>query len=81
MKIAHRLTAAGIAIASLGITAAPAEARDGWNGSRYDHRYDRRDDRRWHNDRRWRDGRGWYGNHRNRCWTEWRRGHRVRVCR
>ncbi|TZG29530.1 hypothetical protein [Sphingomonas montanisoli] len=90
MKIAHMLTAVGIAIASLGVAATPAQARDGWHDSR-DHRWDNRRDwrdhrrwdnrRDWRNERRWRDGRGWYGNHRNRCWTEWRRGNRVRVCR
>ena len=85
MKIAHLLTAAGIAIASLGVTATPAQAHDGWrdghHDSRWDHRRDWRDDRRWHDNRRWRDGRGYYGNRYNRCWSEWHRGHRVRVCR
>lgn len=91
MKIAHMLTAVGIAIASLGVTATPAQARDGWHdvrndrdwrdNRRWDNRRDWRNDRRWHDNRRWRDGRGWYGNQRSRCWNEWRRGYRVRVCR
>lgn len=81
--------ALGLAIASIGATAAPAEAqswrgRDGWrgdHGSRWDH------GRRWDNRREWRGHRGYRGGYRQRCWTEWRYSHyrdrrvRVRICR
>ena len=71
--------------------------RGGWNdrGYRGDHGrgWDRGWERRgyrgyrgdWHGPRyrpyrhhRWRGGYGWYG---PRCWTEWRYGYRVRICR
>jgi hypothetical protein len=41
--------------------------RGGWHGPRYRYRH-----------HRWRGGYGWYG---PRCWTEWRYGYRVRICR
>ena len=90
--------ALGLAITALGATAAPAQAqyrggyygygdRD-WRDGRHDRDWDRRDDRRWHNDRRyWRDGRRSHYRYRQRCWTEWRydyyrdRDVRVRICR
>jgi hypothetical protein len=74
MKIFQIAAAAGLVIASLGVsTAADAQyrgdrdGRPGWNHGRGDHRGDRR---------------GWRGDrHHQRCWTEWRHHHRVRICR
>ncbi|EQB02545.1 hypothetical protein FHS51_001611 [Sphingobium wenxiniae] len=73
----------GLAIAGLGATAIPAQARDhhyrdGWRGDR---------DHRWNDRRHWRDNRSDWRGHRQRCWIEWRRSPytgrrvRVRICR
>ncbi|WP_257540001.1 hypothetical protein [Sphingobium sp. CFD-1] len=85
--------ALGLAIASLGATSVPAQARDhsyrdGWRGDR-DHRWN--DRRHWRGDRRdWRRDRHYRANwrgYRQRCWTEWRYSYyadrrvRVRICR
>jgi len=85
----------GLALASLGVTSAPASAQHryderGWRGDRGgEWRGDR--DRRWDNRRHWRGDRRhwnkrsshWRGSgYRQRCWTEWQRGYRgerVRV--
>jgi len=67
MKVFQFAAAAGLIIASLGVsTAADAQYRGdrpGWDHGRGDHRG-------------WRDGR-----RHPRCWTEWRHHHRVRICR
>lgn len=90
MKMRTMLLTAGLAIASLGVSAG-ASAQNYNGGDRHDnrdrdrdhrdrdHRNDRRDDHR----RDWRDDRGrHYGwNRHQRCWTEWHHHHRVRVCR
>lgn len=91
MKAGRFITAAALMLASVGIGSA-ASARDYGYGDRdgrgsYSQRYDGRgyrdhrryDDRRYYSyrgDRRWN---GWRND--RRCWTEWRRHHKVRVCR
>ena len=98
MKIRTMLLTAGLAIASLGVSAGASaqtynggdrrdsgydrdqrsDQRDRRDDRRDDRRYDRRDDRRdWRNDR----GNHYGWNRHQRCWTEWHRHHRVRVCR
>ena len=95
MKIRTMLLTAGLAIASLGVSAgASAQTynggdrhQDGYrnDGDRHDQGYrnnDRRDERRDDHRRDWRGhGRhnGW--NRHQHCWTEWRHHHNVRVCR
>jgi hypothetical protein len=93
MKILHVLAATGLLMTGV-VAAAPAEAqsyRDYRGYDRYEDRGDYRDRRDY------RDGRGWersrYANRRwnrgrhngwrnhQRCWTEYRRGGPVRVCR
>ncbi|MEG3152944.1 hypothetical protein U1769_23885 [Sphingomonas sp. ZT3P38] len=81
MKISHIFAATGLAVASLTIsTSADAQRWDGQRGGWNDRGY--RGD--WYGPRyrpyrhRWRGGHGWYG---PRCWTEWRYGYRVRICR
>ncbi|NIJ15688.1 hypothetical protein FHS54_000637 [Sphingobium vermicomposti] len=87
--------AVGLAITTLGATAAPVQAqhyRGGYDHRDYrDWRGDRYGDRRWDNRRDWRDNRrhwrddrrGYYRHYRQRCWTEWRynpyRDRNVRV--
>lgn len=76
MKLSHIMAAAGIALASLG-AASGASAQPYQNG-----RHDRHYDNGRHDDgRRWHGGRRWNGHGRNRCHTEWRHHHRVRICR
>lgn len=93
MKFIHLLTAAGLLMTGA-VAAAPAEAQR-YDGYRDYDRYEYRDrDRREYRDRRhwdrrrydrrhygWNRGRhhGWR-NH-QRCWTEYRWGGPVRVCR
>ena len=91
MKFKAIFAAAGLAVAALGITGT-AQARDRWDehrGSHHDRwdRHDRHD--RWdrHDRRDWRDyrrsdrGRHYGWRDRGHCWTDWRRGERVRICR
>jgi hypothetical protein len=93
MRFKAIFAAIGIAVAAFSMTGT-AEARDRWDDRRWshDHRWD--NDRRWHNDRRWDNRRDWKRDrrwyresrwdrrhYRGRCWNEWHRGHRVRVCR
>lgn len=83
------VAALGLATATLGVTAVPAQARDhshrdGWRG-------DRDRDHRWNDRRNWRDhrryDRPYARGYRQRCWIEWRRSPythrriRVRICR
>lgn len=93
---AAALALTGVAGATTAASAAPvtligasALAQDYGYGYRDDRRGDRgyRDDRRYRGDRnRWDRGRGYdrgryHRNSRRACWNEWRRGHRVTVCR
>ncbi|MDB5686045.1 MAG: hypothetical protein JWR77_634 [Rhizorhabdus sp.] len=72
MKILNIFAAAGIVIASMGVSvAADAQVRhdNGWrDGDHGRHQGWNRHDRRWNN------------HHRN-CHMEWRHHHKVRVCR
>jgi hypothetical protein len=86
MKFSTLFAAAGLMVAAIG-TSAPAEAQ--YRGD-YSRHYDRHDDRGRHHvsdrgrHRGWNQGRprARHGHgYRQRCWTEWRRHHRVRVCR
>jgi hypothetical protein len=90
--IAGTTTAASAA--PITVVGASAAVQDYGYGDRYERRYreDRRyrgDRNRWdRRDRHWDRGRGYdrgryYRGHRARrvCWNEWRRGHRVTVCR
>ncbi|WCT73343.1 hypothetical protein PQ455_17300 [Sphingomonas naphthae] len=91
MKITAFMTAAGLAVATLGVTATPAEAqRAGWHGRHHDN--GRWHGNRWDRNHRWDRGHrawGYRPGYRNRyayrapgrCWTEWGRYGRVRVCR
>ena len=96
MKIRTMLLTAGLAIASLGVSAgASAQTynggdrhQDGYrnDGDRHDQGYrnnDRRDDRRDDHRRDWRGDRGRHNgwNRHQRCWTEWHHHHKVRGCR
>lgn len=86
MKLSMIFAAAGMVIASLG-TSAVADAQPQRSDRHYesDRGRDRDDDRRGG----YRDQRNDRGNHygwnkkrkHQRCHTEWRRGHRVRICR
>lgn len=94
MRIKAIFAAIGIAVAAFGMTGT-AEARDRWDDRRgYDRQWD--NGRHWNNDRRWKNDRHWKHDRRyyrdsswdrrhhgrnDRCWNEWRRNHRVRVCR
>ncbi len=94
MKLGSIFAAIGIAVAALGASA-PAQAHDRWDDRRWSHdrrwdgdrrwdhdrRWDR--DRRWTHDRRWANERRWYRDrdYRRRCWNEWNRGRKIRVCR
>ena len=73
MKLFHITAAAGLALVSLG-TATVASAQP------YDHgRHEWRHDDGRHGDRG--HDRGWHRGGHDRCHTEWRHHHRVRVCR
>lgn len=83
MTFTKIFAAIGLTVAALGMSGA-ANAHDRWDDRRWDH--DRRwdGDRRWNGERHWRNERRWDRRHayyRDRCWTEWHRHHRVRVCR
>ncbi len=89
MKMPAFAVAAGLVVASLGFGTA-VEAAPPHHDRHYDRghdrghhrgwdRHDRRGDRRYHN-RRYR-GQHAYGYGARRCWVEWHRGNRVRVCR
>ena len=81
MRMFHLAAAAGLVVAALGVGSS-ADARDHrdyrGNGAWHDQgRHDGYGHRRY-DDRRWNGhGRRWH----QRCWTEWRHHHRVRVCR
>lgn len=90
MKLMFKGAALALAVATMGMAAAPAQAQyyrggwgDGWRGG--DHRWDGRrwDNRRWEG-RRWdrrnhwnqrRTYRGYQRGWRQTCWNEWRRGY------
>jgi hypothetical protein len=78
MKIVQIITAGAIALASLTVPVA-AQARG------HDNRYEHNGRGRYHDWRRDSSHRGYRsyyaGQRRDRCWTEWRHNHRVRVCR
>ena len=96
MKISIMLAAAGLAVASMGVSASASaqswgNGRDGYRSGHNDRdRYRDRDrrhydngrhyDRGRHDDRGGRYDRRSYGWNRH-CRTIWRYGHRVRVCR
>lgn len=88
MKFAKIIAAAGLALASVAATTAPAEAqsyrdhRGSYNDRHYDDgRY--RDHNRWDRGRNhgWDRGRSYRGRAHRVCWTEWRHHHRETVCR
>ncbi|WP_084445441.1 hypothetical protein [Sphingomonas sp. TDK1] len=80
------------AVAFTGVASAPAAQAQDWRyRDHHERRWDRND--RWDRHDRWERHRGWdrgrhhgwnrgYG-YRSRtvCWDEWRRGHRIEVCR
>ena len=84
MKTTNILVAAGLIVASLGMSTA-ADAQQ-YRGDRYDH-HDRAGGDRHGRDYRYGrhdNGRhyGWGNNRRHhRCWTEYRHHRQVRVCR
>lgn len=79
MKIPRMLAAAGLVIASLGVsTVADAQNYRDHDRGYNDHRGDRGDrGGRWNNRGR---HNGW-DRHRNRCRVEWRHHRQVRICR
>ena len=78
MKLTKIIAAAGLMAASLGASAGADAQR--YNGDRDHGRYEHRDngDRRYGSHDR---GHHYGRDHHQRCRTEWRHHHRVRICR
>ena len=57
------------------------DRHDRWDRHDRHDRWNRLDRRSWRDRRRWERSRHASWRHRDRCWTEWRWGETVRVCR